>query len=60
LHATVALISVGANNGYGHPTKRALDALAFAQTEVYRTDLHGSVAVSAQHGALEVAVGGGG
>lgn len=37
----VALISVGRNNRYGHPTQQVLDLLA--QQTVYRTDQHGAV-----------------
>ena len=41
--ATVALIGVGADNTYGHPTQRALDFLAAAGTQVFRTDLDGLI-----------------
>jgi competence protein ComEC len=46
LRATVGLISVGADNGYGHPTKEALDALRSAGTTALRTDRHGLVVVA--------------
>ena len=39
----VAIISVGANNGYGHPTAEVLDRLKKAGCAVYRTDLHGTI-----------------
>jgi len=42
-----ALISVGANNAYGHPGAEALDRLAAHQVTVYRTDLDGSLRVVA-------------
>ncbi|MCD8146551.1 MAG: DNA internalization-related competence protein ComEC/Rec2 [Clostridiales bacterium] len=42
-----AIISVGANNSYGHPTQETLDRLAAAGCTVYRTDLQGNVTVSA-------------
>ena len=48
LHPEVALISVGKNNGYGHPTKRALDSLRATHAQVLRTDLLGSIALYAQ------------
>ncbi|MGO4276569.1 ComEC/Rec2 family competence protein, partial [Paenibacillus sp. TAF58] len=38
LHARVGLISVGANNGYGHPTPSLLDLLAASGTRALRTD----------------------
>ena len=39
----VAIISVGADNGYGHPTQEVLDRLKQAGCAVYRTDLHGTI-----------------
>lgn len=39
----VAIISVGANNSYGHPTQEVLDRLEAAGCQVYRTDLHGTI-----------------
>ncbi|MCD8051064.1 MAG: DNA internalization-related competence protein ComEC/Rec2 [Clostridiales bacterium] len=42
-----AIISVGANNSYGHPTQETLDRLDAAGCTVYRTDLQGKVIVSA-------------
>ena len=39
----VAIISVGRNNGYGHPTQEVLDRLRQAGCAVYRTDLHGTI-----------------
>ena len=59
LQARVALISVGKNNGYGHPTKTALDALAYSGSAIERTDLLGSIAVSNAGSDLAVTVGGG-
>jgi competence protein ComEC len=45
LHARIGLISVGADNDYGHPTARLLGILARAGTRVFRTDLNGMVLV---------------
>ncbi|MGC8849645.1 MAG: ComEC/Rec2 family competence protein [Candidatus Bathyarchaeia archaeon] len=42
----IAVISVGADNPYGHPSREASDRLASAGAEIYRTDLNGMVAVS--------------
>lgn len=42
---SVALISVGAGNDYGHPTTSTLYALGNAGAEVWRTDLDGNVVV---------------
>jgi len=38
-----AVISVGEGNSYGHPDETVLSRLADADTQVYRTDLHGTV-----------------
>lgn len=52
--AEVALISVGAENSYGHPAQTVTDELARLQTTVLRTDLMGSVAVGGAPGALDL------
>jgi competence protein ComEC len=58
--ATVGLISVGADNDYGHPTESLLDLLAAAGTTSYRTDRDGVVLVSPGAGTGEVRVWTGG
>jgi len=45
LHPTVGLISVGADNEYGHPSPDTLRVLADAGVSVLRTDLDGTVEV---------------
>ena len=45
--ASVALVGVGADNDYGHPTDAALDALAASGTAAFRTDLDGLILVAA-------------
>lgn len=45
LGARVALVSVGADNDYGHPAAEALDPLVAAGTRVLRTDRGGDLAV---------------
>ncbi len=42
----IAIISCGANNRYGHPTQATLDRLRRAGAKVYRTDLHGDIAIA--------------
>ena len=42
----IAFISVGANNGYGHPTPDVLNRLAAHGVTVYRTDEDGTIALS--------------
>ena len=44
--ATVGVISVGAHNDYGHPTRRLLDILDGVGTRAERTDLSGLVLLS--------------
>ncbi len=46
LRARVGLVSVGARNGYGHPTASALRMLADAGTTPVRTDERGLILVS--------------
>jgi competence protein ComEC len=56
--AAVALVSVGADNGYGHPTDRLLGLLAESGMRTYRTDRDGDVAVVGRAGEWGVAVRG--
>jgi competence protein ComEC len=50
--ARLALISVGADNGYGHPTDAALSLLRAAGIPWLRTDESGSIAVFEVDGAV--------
>lgn len=52
LRPELSLISVGSTNGYGHPGTKLLDLLARSGSEVLRTDLSGSVAVSVEGDSL--------
>ncbi len=45
VRAPVGIISVGADNDYGHPAPHHLDLLRRLGSAVYRTDLRGDVAV---------------
>jgi competence protein ComEC len=56
--ARVALVSVGADNSYGHPTARTLRWLAQAGMTVYRTDRGGDLAVAGSSRSWGVAVRG--
>ncbi|SDN44123.1 DNA internalization-related competence protein ComEC/Rec2 [Alkalicoccus daliensis] len=47
-----AIIQVGENNRYGHPSAEVLHALESVQ--VYRTDLHGTISVKVLEGKWEV------
>ncbi|HUP83990.1 MAG TPA: DNA internalization-related competence protein ComEC/Rec2 [Candidatus Limnocylindria bacterium] len=46
LHPRIAVISVGADNDYGHPAPETLARLESAGSEIYRTDLDGSIDIS--------------
>jgi competence protein ComEC len=50
----LALISVGADNDYGHPTPSTLAALDARGFEVHRTDLEGDIAVVSRDGEIVV------
>lgn len=54
LRAAVALIGVGADNDYGHPTDDILRTLAASNTVVGRTDLNGLVLVSRGDGGVRL------
>lgn len=44
-HPTLAVISVGKKNTYGHPSKEALDILKAKKIPVWRTDLQGELVI---------------
>ena len=54
LAAEVVLVSVGADNDYGHPAASALDPLVAAGSSVARTDASGDLAVVARDGVPAV------
>jgi competence protein ComEC len=54
LAAEVALVSVGADNDYGHPSAEVLEPLTAAGAEVHRTDLEGDVLVVSDGSGLTV------
>lgn len=41
----LAIISVGANNSYGHPAQEVLDRLNSKGIEIHRTDLEGNISI---------------
>lgn len=52
----IVVISVGAGNSYGHPHRQALSLYEEAAA-VYRTDLHGTIAIrAANDGSVEVVI----
>lgn len=60
LNPEVSLISVGANNSYGHPTVRTLDLLNRVRSTILRTDASGAVAIGWQVNGLAYSEAGAG
>jgi competence protein ComEC len=54
LSAQIAVISVGANNSYGHPAAETIASLARLGTQVVRTDRDGALAINATAHHLRV------
>ncbi len=57
LGARVALVSVGADNDYGHPAATTLTALSDAGARVLRTDLDGDLVVTVRDGRVGTLTG---
>lgn len=58
IHPALALVSVGQNNSYGHPTRRLLQILDSVGAEIVRTDQSGAIGVSEGDAGLSVSVSG--
>ena len=54
----VALISVGTDNSYGHPSSDVVRSLAASGAQVLRTDLLGTVVVRTNGRSLTIDAGG--
>lgn len=54
LKPDLSLISVGADNSYGHPTQRTLKLLVDSGAAIARTDLLGSIAVGLNRSGLVI------
>ncbi len=50
----LALISVGADNRYGHPTQATIEALAEAGATTMRTDVDGEITLDVGQSAFDV------
>jgi len=59
LHPSVALISAGLGNPYGHPSPATIDRLQAMGAKVLRTDLDGSLTVTSDGSDLQVSASGG-
>ncbi|MFN7133738.1 MAG: ComEC/Rec2 family competence protein, partial [Myxococcales bacterium] len=56
----IAVISCGAGNDYGHPTREAMDRLESARAKLYRTDLDGEIVVRSDGRKVRVSTAKGG
>lgn len=54
LRSEYGLVSVGAGNGYGHPSPDTLALLDRLGTAALRTDEHGSIAISVRDGDIHI------
>ena len=52
----IAVIQVGADNSYGHPTPQALERLQKAGAKIFRNDENGDVIVTIKDEKVDVAV----
>ncbi len=55
IHPEAAVISVGRQNDYGHPTQKVLDNLTEMKTQIYRTDLMGTLTIQTNGENFEIA-----
>jgi len=46
VHPEIAVIEVGADNSYGHPSQKVLDGLDALGSRVYRTDISGNIVLT--------------
>ena len=51
---SIAVISAGAGNRYGHPTQETLAKLNAMSVKVYRTDLNGTVIITSDGSNISV------
>lgn len=54
LKPEIALISVGENNRYGHPSKEVMSYLNDVDSQIYRTDINGTITVTFKKNGLKV------
>lgn len=53
---SIAIVSCGAWNRYGHPAQSVLDRLQAANVKLYRTDLHGEITITSRGAADDIAI----
>ena len=54
VNPSYAIISVGANNSYNHPSSSTIEKLEKYTNNIYRTDLNGSIIVKSDSINIEV------
>jgi competence protein ComEC len=52
---TIALISCGRGNQFGHPVREVLERLTDVDARIYRTDRHGAITVTTDGRHVDVA-----
>lgn len=50
----IAVFMCGRNNQYGHPHDETINNLIAANVDIYRTDMHGTIAIITDGQTLEV------
>ena len=45
MNPKIALIGVGKNNKFGHPTSEVIEKLENISAKIYRTDLNGEITI---------------
>ncbi len=56
VNPSIAIISVGKDNSYGHPKKEILDKLQARDVKIYRTDINGTIVVASDGTKINVKV----
>jgi beta-lactamase superfamily II metal-dependent hydrolase len=54
IHPTIAVVSAGRANHFGHPAAEVLERYRDAGTEIFRTDLDGEVSIDTDGYSIDV------
>ena len=55
VHPEIAVIEVGADNSYGHPSQKVFDRLDALGSRVYRTDISGNIVLTTDGDTIDAA-----
>ena len=58
VNPSIAVISLGAGNSYGHPHKEVIQRLENAGITIYRTDLNGNIVIKSDGSAIQISTRG--